>query len=91
MKQTKIESLQEAIKLARAIVSDIALYQENKIKLGFKNDNLFNDLDEEIKEGYKLYKSRVASEIVEEQNCYNRALIDLVFKDIGKQIASPIW
>ena len=56
-----IETEEAARRLARAIASDLSLYNEDKIVSGIKNDNLFESLAEEIEEGRALYKRRVVA------------------------------
>ena len=56
----------KAMRLARAIASDISLYNEQKIIKGIEQDNLFEVLKEELEEGRELYKSRVSPEIFHE-------------------------
>ena len=55
-----IETEEAARRLARAIASDLSLYNEEKIVQGIQGDNLFDVLAEEIEEGRALFKSRVA-------------------------------
>jgi len=45
-----ITSPEAAARLARTILSDIALYNKEKVKGGLKNDNLFEVLEKELKE-----------------------------------------
>ena len=49
-----IETEEAARRLARAIASDLSLYNEEKILSGLKNDNLYEELSEEIEEGREL-------------------------------------
>jgi hypothetical protein len=49
-----IETEEAARRLARAIASDLSLYNEEKIVNGITNDNLFDALAEEIEEGRAL-------------------------------------
>ena len=53
------EEKMKAMRLARAIASDISLYNEQKIIKGIEQDNLFEVLKDEIEEGRELYKTRV--------------------------------
>jgi hypothetical protein len=50
-----IETEEAARRLARAIASDLSLYNEEKIVGGITNDNLFDALSEEIEEGRALF------------------------------------
>jgi hypothetical protein len=84
-----IETEEAARRLARAIASDLSLYNEEKIIRGIENDSLFEELTEEIEEGRSLYKSRVSSELYG-RNFYDRALVDILIKSKG-HIRSRIW
>src|SRR5437870_1961055 len=55
---TLIEAPEAANRLARAIASDLSLYNEAKIKEGIENDTFFTVLTEEIEEGRAHYESR---------------------------------
>lgn len=79
-----------ARRLARVIISDIALYNQEKIKEGIRNDNLFELLEKELKEGLDLYLSRVDPELARTTNFYNRAIVDVLVKRCGA-IESEIW
>lgn len=86
----QIDTNEAAMRLARAIASDIALYNEGKIIEGIENDNLFDVIAGEIEEGRHLYKSRVTTQLFETTNFYERAIVDVLVK--GKaHIKSKIW
>lgn len=85
-----ISSPEAAYRLARTIISDIALYNKEKISSGIKNDNIFQLLEKELEEGLKLYTSRVDPEIVGKNNFYNKAIVDILIKRHG-DIKSQIW
>jgi len=84
-----IETEEAARRLARAIASDLSLYNEEKIVQGIQNDDLFTVLAEEIEEGRALYKSRVSPDLYQ-KNFYDRALVDILVKSKG-HIKSRIW
>lgn len=84
-----IETVEAARRLARAIASDLSLYNEDKIIQGITNDNLFDTLAEEIEEGRALYKRRVSPDLYG-KNYYDRALVDILIKAKG-HIKSKIW
>jgi hypothetical protein len=84
-----IETEEAARRLARAIASDLSLYNEEKIIHGIENDDLFEELSEEIEEGRALYKSRVSPTLYQ-KNYYDRALVDILVKSKG-HIKSAIW
>lgn len=85
-----ITNREAAARLARTIVSDIAIYNKEKILEGIKNDNIFDLLEKEINEGLDLYRSRVAPDLDKKNGLYNRAIVDILIKRNGN-IESGIW
>jgi hypothetical protein len=90
MPPPQITTPEAAIRLARAIASDLSLYNEEKIIEGIENDNVFDVLQDEIEEGRELYKSRVSPDLYDTSNYYDRAIVDIVVKSKG-HIKSKIW
>lgn len=84
------EERTKALRLARAIASDISLYNEQKIIKGIEQDNLFDVLRDELQEGRELYKSRVSKELYTTTNFYDRAVVDIVVRSKA-HIKSRIW
>jgi spore germination protein GerM len=80
----------KAMRLARAIASDISLYNEQKIIKGIEQDNLFEVLKDEIEEGRELYKSRVSQELYTTTNFFDRAIVDIVIRSKA-HVKSKIW
>ncbi len=76
-------------RLARAIASDITLYNEAKIVQGIQNDNLFDAIKGEIEEGRALFKTRVTPEVFS-LGLYDRAVVDVLLKSKA-HVKSPIW
>jgi hypothetical protein len=85
-----INKPEAAARLARTIVSDIALYNKKKVLEGIKEDNIFELLQEELAEGEKLYESRVDPELSGKTNFYNKAIVDVLIKR-NSDIESDIW
>lgn len=84
-----IETDEAARRLARAIASDLSLYNEEKINRGIAGDNLYTEISEEIEEGRALFKSRVTPELFA-KNFYDRAVIDILVRSKGS-VASKMW
>lgn len=84
------EEKTKAIRLARAIASDISLYNGEKIQEGLENDNLFELLEEELEEGRSFYDSRVSPALRAVTNYYERAIVDLIVKPRG-HIRAKAW
>ena len=85
-----IDTPERAVRLARTIASDISLYNEEKIVRGLSDDKLFTALSDELEEGRELYRARVAPELYERTNFFDRAVVDIILKSKGHVISS-IW
>lgn len=84
-----IETEEAARRLARAIASDLSLYNEEKITQGVKGDDLFERLEDELEEGRALFKSRVAPALYG-KNFYDRAIVDILVRSKG-HVQSKLW
>lgn len=84
------EEKTKAMRLARAIASDISLYNDEKIVQGIEADNLFEAIAEELAEGRDLYRSRVSPELYKSTNYYERAVVDIILRSRG-HVRSPLW
>ncbi|MFQ5579501.1 MAG: response regulator [Nitrospiria bacterium] len=70
----------DAKRLARIIVSDIALYNPKKVDEGIQNDTFFELLEEEIEEGKQHYLSRVSGELSQPMTYLDEAFADYINK-----------
>lgn len=84
-----IDNPDQAKRLARAILSDVAMYNKEKVENGIKNDNIFDVLKEELEEGRQHFLSRVSTD-VNPDLVYEIAVVDVLIKRAGK-IESSIW
>ena len=84
-----IDNPDQAKRLARAILSDVAMYNKEKVESGIKNDNIFDVLKEELEEGRQHFLSRVST-VVNPELVYGTAVVDVLIKRAGK-IESSIW
>lgn len=84
-----IETEEAARRLARAIASDLSLYNEEKIVQGVQRDDLFNAIADEIEEGRALFKSRVSPDLYA-RNFYDRAIVDILVRSKG-HVQSKLW
>jgi hypothetical protein len=89
MAATPIDNDARAQQLARAIASDIQLYNKQKIEEALINDNFFDALGEEIMEGRDLFRGRVTPELFR-KNYYDRAIVDRVIKPMAS-LKTHIW
>jgi len=84
-----IDNETRAQQLARAIASDIQLYNKQRIEEGLMEDTFFEVLTEEITEGRDLFRSRVTPELFR-RNFYDRAIVDRVIRPMAG-LKTPIW
>jgi hypothetical protein len=84
-----IDNPDHARRLARAIISDVAIYNREKVEEGIKNDNIFELLTDELDEGRQHFISRVTPGLAE-SNIFDLAVVDVLIKRAGK-IESSIW
>jgi len=79
-----------AFRLARAIVSDIALYNQEKVREGIEKDTLFNLMADDLQEGREHFKNRVDPTLENSEQLYDRAIVDVMVKQAGN-VESRIW
>lgn len=84
-----IDNQDLAKRLARAILSDVAMYNKEKVEQGIKNDTIFDLLQEELEEGRQHFLTRVSMEL-NPDIIYETAVVDVLIKRAGK-IESSIW
>jgi hypothetical protein len=85
-----IEAPEQAMRLARAICSDISLYNEEKIVRSIQGDTFFDALKEELAEGREHYRSRIAPDLFSKSNFFDRAVVDVILKAKAR-VRSKIW
>ncbi len=85
-----IETPEQAMRLARAICSDVSLYNEEKVVRGIEHDDFFDALRDELEEGRDLYRSRVSPDLYARTNFYDRAIVDVILRSKG-HVKSRIW
>jgi hypothetical protein len=84
-----IDNPDQARRLARAIISDVAIYNREKVADGIKNDSIFEILENELQEGRQHFISRITPDLAA-TNIFDLAIVDVLIKRAGK-IESSIW
>jgi len=64
------ESYEKAERLARTIVADFFLYNQDKVDRAIKEDNLFNILGTEIEDSEKFYDENVPLKVRRNSNYF---------------------
>jgi hypothetical protein len=79
-----------AERLARAILSDVMLYNADKVRAGIEADDLFERLREELEEARSYFEERVDAGVAARTNAFGRAVVDvLIFR--SRAVRSRIW
>jgi hypothetical protein len=81
---------ERAKRLARLIISDIVLYNQEKVVEGIKNDTLFQILEDELMEGRKYYDKNVDQAVASQADYFNLAIVDVLVKGRAN-VESKIW
>jgi hypothetical protein len=84
-----IDNPEHARRLARAIISDVAIYNRDKVERGIKDDTIFELLEHELEEGRQHFFSRVSPDLAMSK-IFDLAIVDVLIKRAGK-IESSIW
>ena len=74
------EAHAKARRLARIIVSDIALYNQQKVEQGVRDGNFYRLLAEDIREGELLYSQRVPPQLLADSSFLAEAFEQLITK-----------
>ncbi len=81
---------ERAKRLARLIVSDIILYNQEKITEGIKNDTLFEMLEDVLAEARRYYEKNVDPAVAAQADYFNLAVVDILVKGRAN-VQSRIW
>jgi hypothetical protein len=84
------DPLERAKRLARLIMSDIVLYNQEKIAEGIKNDTLFEVLEDVLEEGRRYYDRNVDPTVAAQTDYFNLAVVDILVKGRAN-VTSKIW
>lgn len=79
-----------ARRLARAIASDLLLYNAERVRAGIESDDLFERMKAEFAEARTYFAERVDAELLRKENFVDRALVDVLVRGCG-DVRSPIW
>lgn len=87
---TRITDPQRARRLARAICSDVLLYNREAVAEGIRQDDLFERLRDEFAEARAFFAERVDPELVRKDNFIDRAIVDVLLCG-SRDVPSRIW
>lgn len=79
---------EEARRLARLILSDIVIYNAEKVEAGIRSGDFFDTLKEEIKDGREYYESRVPYKVRQQTEFFDETLQQFVQMKIEERSRS---
>ncbi len=86
----KIDKTERIFRKAKAVASDIHIYNKDKIEKAIKEDNFFEVIEEELLEANDLLKESVDKEALKKDNYLERAIVDIILKYCSN-VESKIW
>ena len=86
----KLTDPKKIFRIAKAMASDIQMYNKDKIEKAIKEDNFFEVIQEEYLEGKEILEERVDPEVLASDNFLDRAIVDIILK-YSSNIESKIW
>ncbi len=86
----RIVDPERAARLARAILSDVMLYNPDAVRQGIAADDVFERLAPQLEEAREYFESRVDEELARKSNAWGHALVDVLVYRSG-HVRSPIW
>ena len=72
------DAVEKAKRLARTIIADIYLYSSTKMEEAIKNNSFYTVFASEVKEGTKLYNSRVPQEVKDKGDFFREAIENFI-------------
>jgi len=87
---SRITDPQRAKRLARAVLSDVMLYNPERVRAGIEADDLFDRLRPELDEARAFFEGRVDPEVASKTNAFDRAVVDVLIFRSGR-VRSRIW
>jgi hypothetical protein len=86
----RIADAQRARRLARAILSDVLLYNRDAVREGLERDDLFERLEGPFEEARAYFESRVEPELLHKENFVDRAIVDVLICG-SRGVRARIW
>lgn len=86
----RIADAERARRLARAIVSDLLLYDTDAVRAGIQADDLFERMRERFDEARAYFDARVEPDLASRQDFVGRAIVDVLVRGSG-DVPSRIW
>jgi hypothetical protein len=79
-----------AARLARVLLSDVAIYAGEDLRIGIEKDDLFERLGPQLRQAAAYYFFHVDESVAERERLFNHAVVDVLVCRHGGR-ASPVW
>ena len=79
-----------ARRLARVLISDVAAYAGDQVRIGLEKDDLFDRLAPEIARARVFYLHHVAQSVAERAKLFEFALVDVLVYG-HRRVQTHIW
>jgi hypothetical protein len=86
----RIADAERARRLARAMLSDVLLYNRDAVREGLERDDLFERLQGHFEEARAYFESRVDAELLHKENFVDRAIVDVLICG-SRSVRARIW
>ena len=85
-----IETPERARRLARVLISDVAAYAGDQVRIGLEKDDLFERLAPEISRARVFYLHHVDPSVAERAKLFEFALVDVLVYG-HRRVQTHIW
>jgi hypothetical protein len=86
----RVLTSERARRLARVLVSDVAAYAGDQVRIGLEKDDLFERLEAEIAQARTYYLWRVDEAVTERARLFDFALVDVLVYG-HRRVQTHIW
>ena len=86
----RVVTPERARRLARVLVSDVAAYGGDQVRIGLEKDDLFQRLASEIARAHAFYLWHVDEAIAERARLFEFALVDVLVYG-HRRVQTHIW
>jgi DNA helicase HerA-like ATPase len=81
---------QRANLIARALISDVAAYAGDQLRIGLEKDDVFERLGGEIERAHVFYEHTVAASVPDKERIFAHALVDVLIYG-NRRVVTHIW
>lgn len=86
----RVVTAERARRLARVLVSDVAAYGGDQVRIGLEKDDLFERLGPEIERARTFYLWHVDESVTERARLFDFALVDVLVYG-HRRVQTHIW